>query len=54
MPRPSPADHGRAVAWFQAWCRARRSGDARLLELAQAELRRLGVEVRAVPGEVRP
>ena len=42
----------RAVAWLRAWLGAMRTGDARLVALATAELRRLGVEVRAVPGGV--
>lgn len=39
-----------AVAWLRSWLRGQRSGHARLAALATAELRRLGVEVRAVPG----
>lgn len=43
-----------AVAWLRAWLRGTRSGDAKLVALAQAELRALGVEVRAALSGVRP
>lgn len=49
-PLPGCSTHAQRVAWFQAWLRAVHSGDARLVALATAELRRLGVEARAVPG----
>jgi len=42
-----------AVAWLRALLRGVRAGDERLVALAQAELRALGLEVRAVDGEVR-
>ena len=38
------------LAWLRAWLGALRAGDARLAALATAALRRLGVEMRAVPG----
>lgn len=41
-----------AVAWLRALLRGVRAGDARLVELATAELRPLGVDVRAVPGDM--
>lgn len=50
-PTAWPRDE-QVVAWLRAWLRGQRSGDSRLVELATAELRALGVEVRAVPGEM--
>jgi len=47
-----PADE-QAVAWLRALLRGVRAGDQRLVALATVELRALGVEVRAVDGEVR-
>lgn len=42
-----------AAAWFAAWLRALRAGDADLLAQAAAGPLALGVAVSPVPGEVR-
>jgi hypothetical protein len=42
-----------AVAWLRACLRAVRAGNTQMVELAQAELRRLGVDVRTVDKENR-
>jgi len=41
------------VAWFRQVLVAMVKGDARLLAVAQEELRRLGIEVAPVPGTER-
>jgi hypothetical protein len=46
---PGWSIHAQQVAWFQAWLRAVRSGDARLAALAAAELGVLGVGVSVAP-----
>ena len=54
-PRPDPApvrgwsDEALATAWFRALLNGLRSGDQRMVVLAQTELRRLGVEVAPCP-----
>lgn len=45
--------HAQQIAWFEAWLRAVRTGDARPTALATAELRAIDVVVAAVAMEVR-
>lgn len=45
--------HAQQVAWFEAWLRAVRSNSPEAAALAQAELRRLGVEVRPITAQAR-
>lgn len=51
VPLPGFGRDEQAVAWLRALLRGVRSGDARMVALAQAELRALGIEVRPLaPG----
>jgi len=45
--------HAQQVAWFEAWLRAVRSHKGTSAAIAQAELLRLGVEVRATRTQVQ-
>jgi hypothetical protein len=46
--RGFPADE-QACAWLRAFLRGTRSGDVRLVALAEAELRLLGLAVAVIP-----
>jgi len=47
--RPEERPEDSPAAWFVVLERARRASDAKLVEKAQRELRRLGVEVAFTP-----